>query len=169
MCKPTLLEKAILMATMYHTGQKDQADEPYILHPLRVMNYVWHGNVYQPRDADYKAPEKALAVAMLHDVLEDCDVDPEELTNMGMPEEVVATVKLLTHAEEDSYDTYVRRIKDSGNEIALQVKLADLADNTDPKRMLVVKKQDPEAAKRRVKKYTNALEILTGKTYNIEV
>jgi (p)ppGpp synthase/HD superfamily hydrolase len=33
----TTLEKAIFIAVKAHQGQKDKADDPYILHPLRVM------------------------------------------------------------------------------------------------------------------------------------
>lgn len=31
-----LLEKALVIATKAHEGQKDKAGSPYILHPIRV-------------------------------------------------------------------------------------------------------------------------------------
>ncbi|MCK5767175.1 MAG: hypothetical protein KAH35_02215 [Candidatus Atribacteria bacterium] len=35
--KTSDIEKAIALALKVHTGQKDKAGAPYILHPLRVM------------------------------------------------------------------------------------------------------------------------------------
>ena len=31
------IDRAIMIASIAHAGQKDKADKPYILHPLRVM------------------------------------------------------------------------------------------------------------------------------------
>ena len=41
-------------------------------------------------------------------------------------------VQLLTKPEDEEYESYLRRVKE--NPLAKQVKLADLANNTDPKR-----------------------------------
>ena len=51
------LERAIRIAVEAHAGQIDKANEPYILHPLRVMFDV--------------EGEVARMVAVLHDVVED--------------------------------------------------------------------------------------------------
>ena len=53
------LERAIQIAVEAHAGQIDKANEPYILHPLRVMFDV--------------EGEVASIVAVLHDVVKDCD------------------------------------------------------------------------------------------------
>ena len=41
-------------------------------------------------------------------------------------------MQLLTKPEDEEYESYLRRVKE--NPLAKQVKLADLANNTDPKR-----------------------------------
>ena len=50
------IEKALQIAARAHEGQKDKDGQPYILHPLRVMNAV--------------EDEPAKVVAVLHDVIE---------------------------------------------------------------------------------------------------
>ena len=60
-----LLESAIKLAQKYHEGQFDKGGSPYIEHPLRVMK------------GTESIEEKIVAV--LHDVLEDCDVSIEQL------------------------------------------------------------------------------------------
>jgi len=52
-----MLEDAIILATRAHADQVDKAGQPYILHPLRVMNALSY-------------PEGRI-LGVLHDVLED--------------------------------------------------------------------------------------------------
>ncbi len=54
------IEKALQIAAQAHEGQKDKDGQPYILHPLRVMNAV--------------EDKTAKIVAVLHDVIEDTSV-----------------------------------------------------------------------------------------------
>lgn len=65
------LEKAILIATKAHEGQKDKAGKPYILHPLRVMLRM--------------KTTKDMMAAILHDVVEDTDVTLDDLREHGFP------------------------------------------------------------------------------------
>lgn len=60
-----ILEIAIRIAENAHSGQSDKAGQPYIAHPLRVMNNV------------SSIEEKIVAV--LHDVMEDTDVTTDDL------------------------------------------------------------------------------------------
>ena len=53
------LERAIAIAAEGHAGVKDKAEQPYILHPLRVMQAM--------------TTTEERIVAILHDVVEDCD------------------------------------------------------------------------------------------------
>ena len=57
------LEIAIELAIKYHKGQIDKGGNPYILHPLEVMNNVDR--------------MESKIVAVLHDIIEDteCSVD----------------------------------------------------------------------------------------------
>ena len=57
--KGQLLEIAVRLAAEAHHGQLDRNGEPYILHPLAVMNLLTPGD------------EELLATAVLHDVVED--------------------------------------------------------------------------------------------------
>jgi len=116
---PTL-EDAITLATRAHRGQVDKVGHPYILHALRVML----------RQED----ETAQVVAVLHDVLEDTHVTLADLRAAGYSEQVRAAVDCLTRREGELYEAMIERV--AANPLARQVKLADLADNLDPKRQI---------------------------------
>ena len=98
----------------------------------------------------------AVIVALLHDVVEDSDRTMEELEKEGFPPEVIQTLKFLTHDDGSAYMDYVRRIADSNNKYATQVKLADLRHNSDLTRLKTVSENDNA----RVKKYAEAIAIL---------
>ena len=70
--------------------------------------------------------EKVIAVAWLHDVLEDTSVTKEQLAMAGIPGDVVATVVSLTNTGEP-YDDYLEWIK--GIPMARKVKIADMLHN----------------------------------------
>ncbi len=91
------IEKALQIAAQAHEGQKDKDGQPYILHPLRVMNAV--------------EGESAKVVAVLHDVIEDTSVTAEELRREGFDEAVLAAVECLTHRKGEPYADYVVRCK----------------------------------------------------------
>ena len=118
----TLLEKAIEIALKAHAGQTDKAGAPYILHPLRLMLRMRN--------------ETEMMAAVLHDVVED---GPgwtfEHLADEGIPAPVVEAVTHLTKRPEDEkdYEGFVRRA--ATNSVARRVKLADLEDNMDLRRI----------------------------------
>lgn len=114
-----ILEKAIIAAAEAHMGQRDKGGQPYILHPIRVM--------LQCRS------EEERTVAMLHDILEDTPLGASELTEAGFPAGVVEAVCCLTRGRDEDYAVYIERV--CGNRLAARVKLADLADNMDLKRL----------------------------------
>lgn len=114
-----LIDRARLIAEKAHAGQVDKAGCPYIEHVARVADRV-EGGV-----------EKA--VAWLHDVLEDTILEAPDLRYKGMPEEVVQAVLALTHRPHEPRDVYYLRVK--ADRYALAVKLADIADNSDPARL----------------------------------
>jgi hypothetical protein len=64
---------------------------------------------------------------VLHDVVEDTDVELRHLVSAGYPPEVVGAVDALSHRADESYDEYIERV--AANEIACHVKLADLREN----------------------------------------
>ena len=112
-----LTNKAMKIAYKAHHGQVDYNGIPYIFHPIHL--------------AEQMDEEIACCAALLHDVAEDTDVTLEELAK-EFPSEVMEVLKLLTHEEEADYFDYVRAIK--ANPIAVKVKLADIAHNSDQSR-----------------------------------
>jgi (p)ppGpp synthase/HD superfamily hydrolase len=137
----TLLEKAIALALRAHGGQTDRYGQPYILHPLFLMQQM-----------DTEAERIA---AVLHDVVEDSDVTLDDLRAEGFPAEAVEAVRLMTHDKtETTYEAYVAALKP--NPIARKVKLADLQHNMDIRRMDRVRPEDVD----RLQRYRQAWETL---------
>jgi len=89
-------------------------------------------------------------VAWLHDLLEDTPLTFGDLYEMGYSEAVVEAVMLLTKPDKEPYAEYIDRLCASGNQRAIIVKLADNADNTDPKRWLYL---NPFKAQALAKRY----------------
>lgn len=139
-----LFEKAIMIATKAHAGQKDKAGAPYLLHVLRVMLSV------------DKMDEKI--VALLHDVVEDSEVTFEELTNEGFPKKILKALELLTKTENKPYEDYINEIKK--NDLARVVKMADLKDNMNITRL----KKVTEGDKLRINKYKAAYNLLNSQS-----
>ena len=118
---PTL-EKAIETAARAHAGQVDKGGAPYILHPLRVMHAVEaHGRAVQ-------------IAAVLHDVVEDTSVTFDDLVAEGFAPEVINAVRALTKTNGEARLAAAARA--AQNPIARVVKLADVGDNMDLRRLL---------------------------------
>ena len=116
-----LIATAGAIADRAHHGQVDKVGGEYIVHPRSVATRV------TPQSAEY------IATALLHDVIEDSDITASDLLAEGIPGTVVDAVTLLTRTEDVAPQEYYARIRT--NRMALAVKLADLADNTDPARL----------------------------------
>jgi len=116
------LEDAILIATRAHRGQRypSPEGEPYVFHPLRVMM-----GCLDPIDQ---------MAAVLHDVVEDTEIELGDLVEAGFPNDVVLAVDNLTHRTGESYDDYIERL--ATNEIARRVKIVDLRQNLSNNRRL---------------------------------
>lgn len=136
----SLYSKALEIAKEAHSDQYDKAGVDYIQHPLYVASLV--------------SSEKEKAVALLHDVIEDSSVTKEDLLLSGIDMEVVEAVSILTKNSNDSYQSYLERVK--GNELARTVKLADLTHNSDLSRLKEITRID----KARLNKYAKAIEYL---------
>ena len=148
---PGSLERAIVIAAEVHAGVTDKAGAPYLLHPLRVMNAV-DGPI-------------ARIVAVLHDVVEDGGPDwtPERLREEGFSSAVLDALAAVTKRpdEEDApgacpevkLENYLRFVRRAArNPIAREVKLADLNDNLDIRRLASLSEKDRE----RTNKYLRA-------------
>lgn len=134
----SLLGKAITLAAKVHEEQQYGKD-PYILHPLRVMNKLTHTGDYE-----------LMTIAVLHDVIEDSDTEIAHLRAFGFSKRVLDALELLTHDPNLSYDAYIGQI--AGNKDATIVKMADLEDNSDITHL----RNDSEKSLKRVEKYCKA-------------
>ena len=130
------LGRAITIAAEAHQEQKDKAGAPYILHPIRVM-------LRQSGEAEMTA-------AILHDVVEDTPWTLDRLRAEGFADDVLQAVDCLTRRDGETYDAFMDRVKTSP--IARRVKLADLEDNMDVRRLPEV----TENARVRLSKYLAA-------------
>lgn len=119
-----MIQKAIELATEKHKDQKDKGGADYIEHPLRVMNSV------QAKGFS----ETAIIAAILHDTIEDTDLTIQDVAR-EFGDKVAEIVALLSKQPGDTYEKFIDRIIASGNKNAYQVKLADLEDNMDIKRL----------------------------------
>jgi (p)ppGpp synthase/HD superfamily hydrolase len=142
MTKMATVEDAVSIAAQAHKGQRDKAGAPYLLHPLRMMMRM-----------DTAA---AMMAAVLHDVVEDTDWTLERLREEGFCDEVLEAVDCLTHREGESYQEFVERVR--ANPIARQVKIADLEDNMNIRRISRLGANDLE----RLEKYHRAWCVLTS-------
>ena len=136
-----LTKKALKLCFEAHKDQKDKSGMPYVFHPFHL--------------AEQMRTEETVTVALLHDVVEDTDYTLQDLADMGFPPAVTEALALLTHDKSVPYMDYVATIK--ANPIAREVKLADLAHNSDLSRLDKV----DEKALRRAEKYRRAIELLT--------
>ena len=137
------LERAIEIATQAHEGQVDKAGNAYIGHPLRVMAM---GKTEQ---------EKITGV--LHDIVEDTPWTFEMLEAEGFAPEIIAALKCVTKiSENEDYDNFIERVKK--NPLAVAVKINDLTDNMDIRRLPYLSDKDVK----RLKKYLKAYKKLVG-------
>lgn len=134
------IKKALALAKEAHKGQKDKAGKPYIQHPLYVAS--------QLEDEDGKI------VALLHDAIEDGEMDIHRLADEGFSFNIIKAVDLLTRKGKEPYREYIHRI--GIDDLATRVKVEDLKHNMDLSRI----PNPTEADKARAKKYKVALEYL---------
>ena len=133
------IDDAVDLATRTFFGLRDLDGNPEILHALAVGMAGKTNN------------EKI--VGFLHDVVEDSPTTLDDLRTYGYSDEVVEAVGLLTHNKHSvSYDDYIAKIGFSSNELAINVKIADLEHN--------IKRGKAGRKRRYVKKHEEALAAL---------
>lgn len=139
-----VLSNAIALAAEKHKFQFDKGGQPYILHPLKVMHYL--------KTDDHEL----MAVAVLHDVVEDCDVTFADLEAMGMTPRIINALRLLTKVPGQTPEEYLEGILT--NVDAMRVKLADLRHNSDIRRLKGVTAKDLA----RLDKYTKMHHVISN-------
>lgn len=135
-----LYDRALQIAFRAHEGQKDKSGHDYIMHPIRVAERC-------------KNP-RAKIVALLHDTIEDTNVTVNDLRKQGFPEEIIEGILSVTKQMGETYEAFVRRAAE--NPIGREVKIADLEDNMDIRRLAVLTDEDVA----RLRKYLKAWQLL---------
>ena len=136
----SMTKAAMKLCFEAHKEQFDKSGMPYVFHPFHL--------------AEQMESEEAICVALLHDVMEDTDLDVGDIRAAGMSDAVVAALLLMTHDSEIEYMDYVERL--SCNPLARKVKMADLRHNMDTARLDAISDKDRE----RVAKYRRAYSML---------
>ena len=132
---------ALRLAKELHEGTFRDGGEPYVIHPLMVAKTLnllkleeefskWYPHMGED-EIRYQC-DVIYSSALLHDVLEDCDVTSEKLLRYGLDEEIIDIIKLLTKKKKGSSvkkneDEYFSGILSNRN--ALLVKIADRENN----------------------------------------
>ncbi|MBR5689426.1 MAG: GTP pyrophosphokinase [Prevotella sp.] len=135
-----LYDLALKIAIQAHREQKDKSGREYVMHPIRV--------------AERCKDPRAKIVALLHDTIEDTEVTVDYLRGQGFPDEIINGVLSVTKQERETYDDFVRRAAE--NPIGREVKIADLEDNMDIRRLKEITEEDVA----RLRKYLRAWQYL---------
>ena len=133
-----LLNRALHIAVEAFLQQVDKMGAFYLRHVFRVVERC--------------ATQDAKIVAALHDVLEDhADLYPRERLEGLFPPHILRGLECVTKSHEDEpYYDFISRVLE--NPLAMEVKLADLEDNLDVRRLLEVTAQGAA----RISKYLEA-------------
>lgn len=137
------LGHAMHIAIKAHGRQLDRNNQPYIGHPFRVM------------DAGQTLEEKIVGV--LHDLIENTNLTLTDLSTEGFSEEIIDAVHALSKLNNEDYIHYIERVK--RNDLAVRVKLNDLTDNMDLRRLKKLTNDDVV----RMRKYLDAYNQLINK------
>lgn len=137
-----IITQAQHIAEMTHADQKDLAEAPYIHHVQTVVALT----------KQLTADEQTIAVAWLHDVVEDSAISTEYLGKQGFPETILEPLRQISRPKHYPYKQYIAEITDSRAQL---VKIADLLHNQDDQRLPKSKQNT-----KRQKKYVAALHTL---------
>lgn len=117
------LMTALELCRKLHANQTDKCGQPYWIHPFTVAMRSFTGYA-NDQSISY------VIVGLLHDIPEDTGMAVGSLVGLiELTDEEMAALKLLTHQDGMSYNEYIDSIIESGNEIAINVKLDDLLHN----------------------------------------
>jgi (p)ppGpp synthase/HD superfamily hydrolase len=149
-----LSRHAQAFATERHAGQRRESDgAPFMMHPLEVAELL--------HDGGYR--DEVVAAGILHDVLEDTDVECPDLEDRFGPE-VAGLVAALTEDEsiEDNAERKAalrRQVAEAGEEAAA-VFAADKVSKAREMRTRASRGPLDESAARKVEHYEESLDML---------
>ena len=146
-----LIDKSLGIITNLFNDKLDKGNSPYVLHLLKVYQGV---NTNEEK-----------IVALLHDVLENTDTTMDDLKELGYSKEIIDTIVVLTKKKGEDYRDYIERIINSGDKIAMNVKLSDLKCNMDIKK---IKNPTTNDYERIHKRYEPAYDRILNKLNEME-
>ena len=122
--EPTLAETRHYVEVLFK-DIPDKSGKPYAEHCIRVGDRI-------PPDA----PVAERHAALLHDVIEDCEVTSDHLRQLGYSERTIQLVEKLSRPRDGStYQEWIESIAATGDRGLIRIKLADNLDNSDPARV----------------------------------
>jgi GTP pyrophosphokinase len=122
----SLLAQAIETATDWHDDQVDRCGQPFIGHPMRALAYLI---------TNWGVPDEVQAACVLHDIVEDTDFTLEQADKMFGPEVCRLVGAVTRDPELETYAEYIDRVIAAGA-YAIIIKIADMTDNMDPRRIV---------------------------------
>ena len=138
-----LYDRALLLVSDLFKDKRDKAGDPYINHLIRVS---------------VKLDTDELKIAgLLHDVLEDTDVNKEMLSELGFSKRIIEIVSGVTNIKGLDYDSKIKKIIDNGDIDVIKLKYSDMSDNADEDRL---SRLSVVTRNKLVKKYKNNLILL---------
>jgi len=152
-----LIIKALDFARLAHNGQKRDEGTPYIIHPVRVANILMHEIAQMKGDV--------ICTALLHDVIEDCDITMKELRN-NFNDHIAQMVKTLSKdtALENHKRVYFESILKAESDVKL-IKICDRLDNLRSLRFINNKAKIRRYLRDTEKKYFNISQAQSGYIY----
>lgn len=138
-----LLRRCYEFAEKMHSGVKRSSGEPYIIHPLNVAATL----VKLKMDLD------SIMAGLLHDVVEDCDVSPELISEMfgqSVAQIVVGCTKIskikFKTKEESQAENFRKMVVAMAQDLrVIIVKLADRMHNMRTLQYMTIEKQKAKA------------------------
>ncbi|MBU1627960.1 bifunctional (p)ppGpp synthetase/guanosine-3',5'-bis(diphosphate) 3'-pyrophosphohydrolase [bacterium] len=138
-----LIEKAYQYASRIHESQLRKSGEPYISHPLEVARIL----------VDWKTDDITIAASLLHDVIEDSGIPPEELykdLKKKFSKEIANIIQSLSKLDKDTFSSAIERQVENFRRMIpamlkdLRVVLIKLADRTHNVRTLSYLPEDKQ-------------------------
>lgn len=147
-----LLDKVREVLFEKFRDKTDRGGYPYIEHLFRVAEEAEAIQV------------GSYLTGLLHDAVEDTDLTADDLYLLGVPKTVIDRVSVLTKLENESYELYIKWLKNyvrrHKDKVILAVKIADLNDNLNLSRLKDLQDYDFARAKRYMTVRNSLLQML---------
>ena len=152
---------AITLIKQKFEGKVDKGGHPYVGHLFRVANsikkIVDDLTICGSSEEAITFYRKAQIVALLHDILEDTDTTVDELRGLCFDDDIIQAVVAITRRKDEKlYFDFIERVKE--NDLAKCVKIYDLEDNMDIRRLKNLEEKDIK----RISKYWHCWMYLRG-------